>query len=35
MQKEDEVDANLREGEDNEPDGYTRGPQQVCLRYDE
>src|SRR6266404_1524944 len=35
MQKEDEVDADLREGEHDQPDRYARGPQQIGLRYDE
>jgi hypothetical protein len=35
MQKEDEVDADLREGEYNQPNRYARRPQQICLRHDE
>ena len=35
MQKEDEVDADLREGEHDQPDRYARRPQQICLRHDE
>ena len=35
MQKEDEVDADLRQGEHNQADRYARGPQQIRLRHDE
>ena len=35
MQKEHEVDADLREGKHDEPDRYARGPQQIGLRHHE
>jgi hypothetical protein len=35
MQKEDEVDADLREGEHDQPDRDARGPEQIGLRHDE
>jgi hypothetical protein len=35
MQKEDEVDTDLREGEHNKPNWYSRRPQQIRLRDDE
>ncbi len=35
MQEEDEVDADLREGEYVKSDRYAWGPQQMCLRHDE
>src|SRR5262245_50060729 len=35
MQEEHEVDADLREGEYDQSDGYARGPEQIGLRHDE
>src|SRR6516165_12261703 len=35
MQKEDEVDTDLREREHNKPNRYSGRPQQICLRDDE
>jgi hypothetical protein len=35
MQKEDEVDADLRQGEYDQPDRDARGPEQIGLRHDE
>src|SRR5215470_19880309 len=35
MQKENEVDPYLREGEYNQTDGDARGPEQIGLRHDE
>ena len=35
MQKEDKVDADLREGQHDQPHWYARGPQQMGLRHDE
>ena len=35
MQKEDEVDADLCEGEHNQPDRDARGPEQIGLRHND
>src|SRR5215831_2331410 len=35
MQEEHEVDADLREREYDQSDGYARGPEQIGLRHDE